>query len=91
MAYRLAQVLLIITTSIYKRKCKVENLISGKLNISSLSDNSGRTYYTIRVAFSEKDVLTIYKNSISELMEELPEIISSAIQARMIDDFQTVN
>lgn len=69
----------------------MENLISGKLNISSLSDNSGRTYYTIRVAFSEKDVLTIYKNSISELMEELPEIISSAIQARMIDDFQTVN
>ncbi len=69
----------------------MENLITGNLNISSLNDNSGRKYYTIRVAFSEKDILTIYKSSISELMDELPEIISSAIQARMVDEFQTVN
>ncbi len=69
----------------------VENLISGNLNISSLSDNSGRKYYTIRVAFSEKDILTIYKNSINELMDELPEIISSAIQARVVNELQTVN
>ncbi|KAA3609794.1 MAG: hypothetical protein D8M58_08890 [Calditrichaeota bacterium] len=69
----------------------MENLISGNLDISTLSDNSGRTYYTIRVAFSEKDILTIYKNSINELMDELPEIISSAIQARMVDGLQTVN
>lgn len=69
----------------------MENLISGNLNISSLNDESGRKYYSIRVAFSEKDILTIYKNSISELMEELPDIISSAIQARIIDDLQPVN
>ncbi len=69
----------------------MENLITGNLNISSLNDNSGRKYYTIRVAFSEKDILTINKSSISELMDELPEIISSAIQARMVDEFQTVN
>ncbi|MCB0282831.1 MAG: hypothetical protein H6627_03120 [Calditrichae bacterium] len=69
----------------------MENLISGNLNISSLNDESGRKYYSIRVAFSEKDILTIYKNSISELMEELPDIISSAIQARMINDLQQVN
>jgi len=71
--------------------CKVENLLSGNLNISTLSDNSGRKYYTIRVAFSEKDILTINKNSINELMDELPEIISSALQARMIEEIQTVN
>ena len=74
-----------------KGSVKVENLISGNLNISTLSDNSGRTYYTIRVAFSEKDILTVYKNSINELMDELPEIISSAIQARMVDELHTVN
>ena len=69
----------------------MENLLSGNLNISSLSDKSGRTYYTIRVAFSEMDVLTIYRNSIHELLDELPEIISSALHARMLDELQTIN
>jgi len=69
----------------------MENLISGNLDISSLSDKSGRKYYTIRVAFSDKDILTIYKNSISELMDELPEIISSAIHARMVIQLQATN
>jgi len=69
----------------------LENLLSGNLDISSLSDNSGRKYYSVRVAFSEKDILTIYRNTINELMDELPEIISSAIQARIIGDLYTVN
>ena len=69
----------------------MENLISGNLNISTLNDESGRKYYSIRVTFSEKDILTIYKNSISELMEELPDIISSAIQARILNDVQIIN
>ncbi len=69
----------------------MENLISGNLDISSLNDDSGRKYYTVRVAFSEKDVLTIYKNTINELMDELPDIIFSAIQARITNDGQLVN
>ena len=69
----------------------LENLISGNLDISTLNDDSGRKYYTIRVAFSEKDILTIYKNSINELMEELPDIISSAIDARIVKDAQPLN
>jgi len=69
----------------------LENLISGNLDISTLNDDSGRKYYTIRVAFSEKDVLTIYKNSINELMEELPDIISSAIDARIVKNVQPLN
>ena len=77
--------------SFYKRKCSLENLISGNLDISTLNDDSGRKYYTIRVAFSDKDVLTIYKNSINELMEELPGIISSAIDARIVKDVQPLN
>jgi hypothetical protein len=69
----------------------LESLISGNLDISTLNDDSGRKYYTIRVSFSEKDVLTIYKNSINELMEELPDIISSAIDARIVKDVQPIN
>jgi len=69
----------------------VENLISGNLDISTLNDDSGRKYYSIRVTFSEKDILTIYKNSISELMEELPDIISSAIDARIVKDAAPLN
>ena len=69
----------------------MENLISGNLDISTLNDDSGRKYYSIRVTFSEKDILTIYKNSISELMEELPDIISSAIDARIVKDAAPLN
>jgi len=69
----------------------LESLISGNLDISTLNDDSGRKYYSIRVAFSDKDVLTIYKNSINELMEELPDIISSAIDARIVKDVPPLN
>ena len=74
-----------------KGSVSLKNLISGNLDISALNDDSGRKYYTIRVAFSEKDVLTIYKNSINELMEELPDIISSAIDARIVKNAQPLN
>jgi len=69
----------------------VENLISGNLDISSLNDDSGRKYYTVRVAFSDKDVLTIYKNSIDELMDELPDLIFTALQARIMINPQPIN
>jgi len=81
----------IINIVITKGSVSLENLISGNLDISTLNDDSGRKYYTIRVAFSDKDVLTIYKNSINELMEELPDIISSAIDARIVKDVQPLN
>ena len=77
--------------SFTKGSVSLENLISGNLDISTLNDDSGRKYYTIRVEFSEKDVLTIYKNSINELMEELPDIISSAIDARIVKNVQPLN
>ncbi len=64
----------------------MENILSGNLQISTTNDQEGRTYFQIRVAFSDKDILTIHKNSINELMDELPDIISSAIQARVITE-----
>ena len=65
----------------------MENLLSGRLNISQQSDISGKVYFSIRVSFSDSDILTINKNDIKELMDELPDIISTAIQARMVRDF----
>ncbi len=67
----------------------MENIISGNLDINTLNDESGKRYYAIRVAFSEKDIMTIYRNTINELMEELPEIISYAINARITKKMST--
>jgi len=65
----------------------LENLLSGRLNISQQNDTEGKPYFSIRVSFSDSDILTINKNDINELMDELPDIISMAIQARMPSDF----
>ena len=70
-----------------KKELVLENLLSGRLNISQQSDTNGKVYFSIRVAFSDSDILTINKNDINELMDELPDIISTAIQARMVRDY----
>jgi hypothetical protein len=69
----------------------LDNILNGNLKISSINDSSGRIYYKIQIAFSDNDILTVYRNSIFELLEELPVIISSAIQARIITDDMVIN
>ena len=69
----------------------LENIIDGNLKISSVDDDQGRRYYSIKLAFSENDVLAVYRNSMDELINELPGIIGSAIQARMITDDMAAN
>ncbi len=69
----------------------LQNILDGNLEISSLDDEQGRRYYSIRLAFSENDVLTVYRNSMDELVNELPNILSSAIQARILTDNPIVN
>ncbi len=68
-----------------------QNILDGNLEIQSLDDEHGRRYYSIKLTFSEKDVLTVYRNSMDELVNELPNIISSAIQARILSDNPIVN
>ncbi|MCD4691775.1 MAG: hypothetical protein K8R79_02580 [Calditrichales bacterium] len=63
-----------------------KNILDGNMKICSIDDEQGRRYYSIEIAFSENDALTVYRNSIEELLEELPNIIGSAIQARIITD-----
>jgi hypothetical protein len=64
----------------------LDNIINGNLNISSVSDNSGRKYFNLKVSFSDGDALTVYRNSMDELMEDLPQIIVSAVRARIVDN-----
>jgi hypothetical protein len=63
-----------------------DSILNGQLKINSVLDNSGRTYFNLKVSFSEQDVLTIYRNSIDELLEDLPQIIVSAVRARILNE-----
>ena len=69
----------------------IDNILDGNLKISSLDDDQGRRYYSIQLEFSENDVVSVYRNSIDELVEELPQIIGSAIQARIITENMVAN
>ena len=68
-----------------------QNILDGNLKITSMDDDQGRRYYSIKLAFSENDVLAVYRNSMDELVTELPNIISSAIQARILTDERLIN
>jgi len=68
-----------------------QSILDGNLKITSMDDEQGRRYYSIKLAFSENDVLAVYRNSMDELVTELPNIISSAIQARILTDDRHIN
>lgn len=69
----------------------LQQILDGNLKICTLDDEQGRRYYSIKLAFSENDVLAVYRNSMDELVNELPEILASAIQARILTDNLVVN
>ena len=62
------------------------SILESKVDINALSDETGRRYFNIKVIFSENDALTVYRNSIDELLEDLPKVLESAIRARIIHD-----
>ena len=62
------------------------NILESKVDINALSDESGRRYFNIKVIFSENDALTVYQNSIDELLEDLPQVLVPAIRARIVHD-----
>ena len=68
-----------------------QNILNGNLKITSMDDEFGRRYYSIKLTFSDNDVLAVYRNSMDELVNELPNILSSAIQARILTDDRLVN
>ncbi len=64
----------------------MDSILNGQLDINSVLDNSGRKYFNLKIAFSDQDALTIYRNSIDELLEDLPQIIISAVRARILNE-----
>ncbi|MBD3223912.1 MAG: hypothetical protein GF313_04235 [Caldithrix sp.] len=70
---------------------ELNHLLQGNLNVSTLEDEKGRQYFSIKIVFSEDDVVTVYRNSMDELIKELPSIIASAIQARIFNDQFVIN
>jgi hypothetical protein len=63
-----------------------EQLLNGSLRIQSIDDDLGRRYYSFQIQFSDKDVLTIYRNNIDDLMIELPKLMQSALRARITNN-----
>ena len=62
----------------------LESIINSQLDINSVSDESGGIYFNLKVTFSDGDALTVYRKSMDELLEDLPQIVVSAVRARII-------
>ena len=65
-------------------KMNMETILNSQLNISSVSDETGGTYFNLKVSFADGDALTVYRKSMDELLEDLPQIVVSAVRARII-------
>ncbi|NOX89450.1 MAG: hypothetical protein GXO77_10520 [Calditrichaeota bacterium] len=64
----------------------IDKILDGQFRIETLEDEQGRRYFSIKISFSDDDILTVYKENIHDLMDVLPNIISSAIKARILTD-----
>ena len=63
-----------------------QNILNSNVHINSISDESGKRCFNAKISFSDDDVLTIYRNSLDELLEALSQILVSSFQARIIKE-----
>jgi hypothetical protein len=68
-----------------------ENILNSQVNIFTLHDDSGRKYFKANVAFSENDVLSISRDTIEDLLNDLPQVLLPAMQARVISEEYLIN
>ena len=68
-----------------------EDILNSKVNIFTLQDASGKKYFKANVAFSENDVLTISRDTIEDLINDLPQVLLPAMQARVISEEYFIN
>ncbi len=61
-------------------------ILNSNLDINALADESGKRYFKLKVSFSDDDILTVYRNSVDELLEDLPQVLVSAFRARIIQE-----
>jgi hypothetical protein len=63
-----------------------DDILDSALNIQSISEDSGRRYFKLQIRFSEEDVMTVYRDSVEEILTDLPQVLVSAIRARIIHE-----
>ena len=68
-----------------------EDILNSRLNIFTLYDDTGRKYFRANVAFSENDVLTISRDTMEDLLNDLPQVLLPAMQARIISEEYYIN
>ena len=68
-----------------------EDILNSNVNILTLQDDSGKKYYKANVAFSENDILSISRDNIEDLLNDLPQVLLPAIQARIISEEYFIN
>ncbi len=68
------------------KRMNTDNILNSNLDINALADESGKRYFKLKVSFSEDDILTVYRNSVDELLDDLPQVLVSAFRARIIQE-----
>jgi hypothetical protein len=63
-----------------------DDILDSALNIQSISEDTGRRYFKLQISFSEEDVMTVYRDSVEEILTDLPQVLISAIRARIIHE-----
>ena len=64
---------------------EINSILNANFEISSIDDEQGKRDYNFNITFSNNDKINIYKNDLENLLVELPEILSLALQARVIN------
>lgn len=68
-----------------------EDILNSKVNITTLHDDSGKKYYRANITFSDQDMLSISRDNIEDLLNDLPQVLLPAMQARVISDEYLIN
>jgi hypothetical protein len=63
-----------------------KNILNSNVHINCISDESGKRCFNAKILFSDDDVLTIYRGSLDELLDDLAQILISSFQARIIKE-----
>jgi len=61
-----------------------QSILESALQILAISEETGKRYFKLHINFSKEDAMTIYRDSVDEILRDLPQVLVSAIQARII-------
>jgi hypothetical protein len=67
------------------------DILNSKVNIFTQHDESGKKYFKANVSFSENDTLSISRDNIEDLLNDLPQVLLPAIQARIVSEEFFIN